>query len=69
MATFDKIKGISVASNFKLQAETPLDGRLVVDTIADRDALVTEHGAYEGMAVYVKANKTTYRLKVNVFMF
>ena len=44
MAVFDKMAGISVASPFKLQAKKPLDERNVVDTIADRDALVTENG-------------------------
>ena len=63
MAVFDKMTGISVASGFKLQAKAPLDVREVVDTIADRDLLVTENGAYEGMKVYVKENKTTYELK------
>ena len=45
MAVFDKFTGIGVASGFKLQAKAPLDGRVVVDTITDRDALVTENGA------------------------
>ena len=62
MAVFDKFTGIGVASGFKLQAKNPLDGRLVVDSIADRDALITENGAYEGMVVYVKADKTLYKL-------
>lgn len=62
MAVFDSISGIVVASGFKLQAKVPLDGRLVADTIEDRDALITENGAYEGMVVYVKADKTLYKL-------
>ena len=63
MAVFENMTGINVASGFKLQAKAPLDVREVVDTIADRDLLVTENGAYEGMKVYVKENKTTYELK------
>lgn len=63
MAVFDKFTGIGVASGFKLQAKAPLDGRLVVDTIEDRNALVTEHGAYEGMKVYVKSVGISYELK------
>lgn len=63
MAGFDKFTGINVASGFKLQAKESLDKRLTVDTIADRDALVTQNGAYEGMTVYVKADKTKYTLK------
>lgn len=63
MAVFDNIKGIGVASGFKLQAQSALDPRLVVATIAERDELVTSNGAYEGMSVYVKANKKTYQLQ------
>lgn len=59
MSFADK-KGISVASGFKLQAEAPIDARFVVDTITERDELVTIHAAYEGLDVYVKANKTKY---------
>ena len=63
MAVFDNIKGIGVASGFKLQAQSALDPRLVVATIAERDELVTGNGAYEGMSVYVKADKKTYQLQ------
>ena len=45
MSAFEKFTGINVASGFKLQAQVPLDGRSVVDTIEDRDALITENGA------------------------
>ena len=62
MAVFDSFTGINVASGFKLQAKSALDGRLVVNSIEDRNALVTENGAYEGMVVYVKADKTLYKL-------
>ena len=63
MGVFDKFSGIGVASGFKLQAKAPIDPRQVVDAIDDRDALITENGAYEGMQVYVKADKKTYLLK------
>lgn len=63
MAVFDNIKGIGVASGFKLQAKSALDPRLTVATLAERDELVTSNGAYEGMSVYVKANKKTYQLQ------
>ena len=63
MAVFDEISGIVIASGFKLHAKVPMDGRLVADTIEDRNALVTENGAYEGMTVYVKADKKKYTLK------
>lgn len=59
---FDKFAGIGVASGFKLQAKAPLDGRLTVDTIEDRNKLVTENGAYEGMKVYVKSVGISYAL-------
>ena len=59
MAFSDK-KGINVASPFKLQAEELLDVRQKVDTIAERDELVTIHAAAPGLRVFVKANKTTY---------
>jgi hypothetical protein len=59
MAFADK-KGIALAGGFKLQAESPLDARQQVDTIEERDELVTLHAAWEGMQVYVKADKKTY---------
>ena len=62
MAVFDKFTGINVSAPFKYQAKSALDPRLVVDSIEDRDALITENGAYEGMVVYVKADKTLYKL-------
>lgn len=63
MAVFDSFTGIGVASGFKLQAKTPLDARQVVDSVADRDLLIAENGAYEGMLVYVRATQTLYQLK------
>ena len=43
---FAEKKGITVASGFKLQAQSPIDARYVVDSIADRDELVTINAAY-----------------------
>lgn len=63
MSVFDNKAGISVATGFKLQAKAPLDARAVVDTIEERNELVTYNGAYEGMKVYVKSDKKTYTLK------
>lgn len=60
MSFADK-KGIAVASGFKLQAQSPIDARFVVDTIADRDELVTANAAYEGLNVYVTATKKEYQ--------
>lgn len=59
MSFADK-KGITVASGFKLQAEALLDARGQVETIAERDELVTLHAVTAGLQVYVKANKTLY---------
>ena len=59
MSFADK-KGIVVASGFKLQAEAMLDARQQVDTIADRDELVTINAATPGLRVYVKATKKSY---------
>ena len=60
---FDKITGITVTSGFKAQFKAPLDYREQVDTIEDRNKLIPEAGAWEGMKVYVKETKTTYELK------
>ena len=54
-------KGITVASGFDLSAKAPLDTRNVVNTIEERDAHVRGNRAYEGMKVYVLADKKEYR--------
>lgn len=54
-------KGITVASGFDLGAKSPLDTRIVVRTIAERDAHVTGNRAYEGMIVYVIEDQTNYQ--------
>ena len=59
MSFADK-KGIAVASGFKLQAEALLDARQVVETITERDELVTIHAATAGLTVFVKENNTLY---------
>ena len=61
--SFANKKGIALAGGFKLQSEAPLDARMQVDSISDRDELVTIHAAWEGMKVYVKADKTSYEYK------
>ena len=57
---FANKKGITVTSGFKLQAATPLDARANVQTIADRDELVTLNAAYPGLVVYVEDSKILY---------
>ena len=59
MSFADK-KGITVASGFKLQAGALLDAREQVDTISERDELVTINAVTEGLKVYVKETKTLY---------
>ena len=59
MSFADK-KGITVASGFKLQAQSPIDARFTVDTIAERDELVTIKAAYEGLDVFVKEDGKKY---------
>ena len=59
MAFADK-KGINLASPFKLQAEELLDVRQQVNSITERNELVTLHAATAGLRVYVKADKCSY---------
>ena len=54
-------KGIALAGGFDLGAKAPLDSRLTVATIEERDAHVTGNRAYDGMLVYVEADKITYQ--------
>ena len=55
-------KGIGVAAGFDLGAQKPLDARVAVNTIAERDAHVENNRAYEGMLVYVAEDNMTYQL-------
>lgn len=55
-------KGIGLAAGFDLGAQKPLDARIAVNTIAERDAHVTENRAYEGMIVFVDETKKNYQL-------
>ena len=58
-------KGIIVASGFDLSAKSPLDTRSIVNTIEERNAHVTGNRVYEGMRVYVLAEKKEYRYNGN----
>ena len=53
--SFANKKGITVASGFKLQAATLLDARGAVETIEERDELVTLHAVTDGLRVYVQS--------------
>lgn len=59
MAFADK-KGITVTAGFKLQAEQMVDLRGSVDTLVERDELVTLKAAPAGLRVWVKENQTLY---------
>ena len=58
-------KGIIVASGFDLSAKSPLDTRSIVNTIEERNAHVIGNRVYEGMKVYVLAEKKEYRYNGN----
>ena len=49
--------GINIIDGFNVNATEPVDYRLVVPTIIARDAIVYK---YNGLAVFVEANRSTY---------
>ena len=53
--------GIKLTAGFDVGAKTPLDSKSVVQTIAERDAFVTDNLVYEGLEVYVKETGHKYR--------
>ena len=55
-----QLSGISVASGFALTGVKPLDVREILDTLSDRDELVTLGMCPEGLRVYVKETKKLY---------
>lgn len=57
---FSNLPGIRTGSGFKLQSKAMLDVRESLDTIQDRDELVTLNAAPEGLRVYVKETKKIY---------
>ena len=59
MSFADK-KGITVTAGFKLQADALLDVRGCVDTLAERNELVTINAATAGLRVFVKDEKKSY---------
>ena len=54
-------KGIPLSIGFDLGSKQPLDSRTVVDSIVERDLLVTKGLAYEGLTVYVKDIQKVFR--------
>ena len=53
--------GILVNTGFKVGSAEPLNEYSVRETLADRNALVTDGYVYEGMEVYCKDTKVKYR--------
>lgn len=54
-------RGIPLASGFDLGAKAPLDARIMVQTLKERDAHVTSNRAFAGMLVFVIDEGKTYR--------
>lgn len=54
--------GITLASNFDVNAALPLDSRMIVADLTARDAIAAGR-RYLGMCVYVVADTITYQLK------
>ena len=59
MSFADK-KGITVTAGFKLQADSLLDVRGCVETLAERNELVTINAATAGLRVFVKEDQQNY---------
>lgn len=53
-------KGVTYAAPIDLNAKKPLDSRVYVDTLAQRDGHFTHHRCYPGMQVYVGDTGLTY---------
>ena len=54
--------GITLASNFDVNAALPLDSRMIVADLTARDAIAAGR-RFQGMCVYVVADTLTYQLK------
>jgi len=57
--------GITLASNFDVNAALPLDSRMVVADLTARDAIVAGR-RFQGMCVYVTSDTKTYQLKTGI---
>lgn len=62
MATIDNAygKGVVYTAPIDLGSMAPLDSRIAVQTVAERDAHITGNRAYVGMQVYVADDEKTY---------
>lgn len=61
-------KGIPLASGFDLGAKAPLDSRITVQNIQERDAHVLNNRAYEGLKVYVIDENCEYLWDGNTWL-
>ncbi|HRA91930.1 MAG TPA: alpha amylase C-terminal domain-containing protein, partial [Acinetobacter sp.] len=57
--------GITLASNFDVNAALPLDSRMIVADLTARDAIAAGR-RFQGMCVYVVADTLTYQLKTGI---
>lgn len=57
--------GITLTSNFDVNAALPLDSRMVVADLTARDAIAAGR-RFQGMCVYVLADTLTYQLKTGI---
>jgi hypothetical protein len=53
---------ITTTAGFNYAAQQPLDDRAVVDSYGDLAGLINSGVSYEGMEVYVTADKKAYKL-------
>lgn len=53
---------ITTTAGFNYAAQQPLDDRAVVNNYSDLAELISSGVSYEGMEVYVVANKKSYKL-------
>lgn len=60
-------KSIQVVAGFALSGSSPLDARTVVDSVSDLNSM-DELLKYEGLTVYVTADKSNYQLIDNVWV-
>ena len=56
----NNLPGIDVLGGFRVRSSQPLDVRQTVDTIQDRNSLVSDNQAFVGLRVFVTAVKKSY---------
>lgn len=61
MANIVNKAGTNVGNGYKLIGASPLDVRLVVADIAERNSIVDANGCYPGLEVWVESEKKKYR--------